>query len=123
VSPVRDTTTPTPTGPGSADGGLTPYAALVLAAVDRIPAGKVMSYGDVAEFVGSGSSRAVGAVLSRHGHEVPWQRVVLSSGAPAPSQPEEALRLLRAEGVPMRGDRVDMRKARWDGVEPDPAGR
>ena len=93
----------------------TPYAALVLAAVDRIPPGKVMSYGDVAEFVGSGSGRAVGAVMSRHGHEVPWQRVVLSTGEPAPSAPVEALRLLRAEGVPMRGDRVDMRAARWDG--------
>jgi methylated-DNA-protein-cysteine methyltransferase-like protein len=93
----------------------TPYAARVLAAVDRIPPGKVMSYGDVAEFVGSGSGRAVGAVMSRHGHEVPWQRVVLSTGEPAPSAPAEALRLLRAEGVPMRGDRVDMRAARWDG--------
>ena len=87
----------------------------MLAAVDRIPPGKVLSYGDVAEFVGSGSGRAVGAVMSRHGHEVPWQRVVLSTGEPAPSAPAEALRLLRAEGVPMRGDRVDMRAARWDG--------
>ena len=93
----------------------TAYAARVLAVVDRIPPGKVMSYGDVAEFVGSGSGRTVGAVMSRHGHEVPWQRVVLSTGEPAPSAPAEALRLLRAEGVPMRGDRVDMRAARWDG--------
>ena len=42
----------------------TPYAAEVLAVVDRIPPGKVMSYGDVAEFVGRGSGRAVGAVMS-----------------------------------------------------------
>ncbi|HZB49776.1 MAG TPA: MGMT family protein [Mycobacteriales bacterium] len=104
------------TRPGTG-GRPTAYAALVLAAVDRIPPGRVMSYGDVAEFVGSGSGRAVGAVLSRHGHEVPWQRVVLSTGEPAPSAPAEALRLLRAEGVPMRGDRVDMRAARWDGHE------
>ena len=91
----------------------------VLAVVDRIPRGKVMSYGDIAEFVGAGSGRTVGAVLSRHGHEVPWQRVVLSTGDPAPSAPDEALRLLRAEGVPMRGDRVDMRAARWDGKDSD----
>ena len=94
----------------------TPYAAAVLAAVDLIPRGKVMSYGDVAEFVGAGSGRSVGAVMSRHGHEVPWHRVVQSTGAPAPSAPAEALRLLRAEQVPMRGDRVDMRLARWDGA-------
>jgi methylated-DNA-protein-cysteine methyltransferase related protein len=95
----------------------TPYAARVLAVVDRIPRGRVMSYGDVAEYVGSGSGRAVGAVMSRHGHEVAWQRVVLSTGEPAPSAPVEALRLLRAEGVPMRagGERVDMDRARWNG--------
>lgn len=98
-----------------AGGRPTPYAARVLAAVDHIPRGRVMSYSDVAEYVGGGSGRSVGAVMSRHGHEVPWQRVVLSTGAPAPSAPEEALRLLRAEGVPMRGDRVDMDRARWDG--------
>ncbi len=93
----------------------TPYAAEVLAVVERIPRGTVMSYGDVAEFVGRGSGRAVGAVMSRHGHEVPWHRVVQSTGAPAPSAPAEALRLLRAEKVPMRGDKVDMRLARWNG--------
>ena len=95
----------------------TPYAVAVLEVVDRIPRGKVMSYGDVAEYVGSGTGRTVGAVMSRHGHEVPWQRVVLSTGEPAPSAPAEALRLLRAEGVAMRGDRVDMRTARWHGKE------
>jgi alkylated DNA nucleotide flippase Atl1 len=97
------------------DGALTPYAAEVLAAVERIPPGQVMSYGDVAEYVGRGSARTVGMVMSRHGHEVPWQRVVLSTGEPTPSHPDEARRLLRAEGVPMRGDRVDMARARWDG--------
>jgi methylated-DNA-protein-cysteine methyltransferase-like protein len=93
----------------------TAYAAAVLAAVERIPRGRVMSYGDVAEYVGRGSARSVGMVMSRHGHEVPWQRVVLSTGEPTPSHPDEARRLLRAEGVPMRGDRVNMTAARWDG--------
>jgi alkylated DNA nucleotide flippase Atl1 len=93
----------------------TPYAARVLEIVDRIPRGMVMSYGDVAEFVGSGSGRSVGAVMSRHGHEVPWHRVVQSTGGPNPASPADALRLLRAENTPMRGDKVDMRRARWDG--------
>jgi uncharacterized protein (TIGR03086 family) len=117
----RDQTATVSAGLGTrlVTGGVpTPYAARVLAAVDRIPRGRVMSYADVAEYVGAGSGRSVGAVLSRHGHEVPWQRVVLSTGEPAPSSPEEALRLLRAEGVPMRGDRVDMARARWDGSDP-----
>jgi methylated-DNA-protein-cysteine methyltransferase related protein len=93
----------------------TPYAARVLDVVDRIPPGKVMSYKDVAEYVGAGSGRTVGAVMSRHGHEVPWHRVVQSTGAPNPASPVEALRRLRADKTPMRGDKVDMHRARWDG--------
>ena len=57
----------------------------------------------------------VGAVMSRHGHEVPWHRVVQSTGGPNPASPVEALRRLRRDRTPMRGDKVDMRLARWDG--------
>lgn len=89
----------------------------MLAVVALIPAGRVMSYGDVAEYVGSGTGRTVGAVMSRHGHEVPWHRVVRSTGEPNPASPEEALRRLRRDRTPMRGDRVDMRLARWNGSE------
>jgi alkylated DNA nucleotide flippase Atl1 len=94
-----------------------PFARLVLDAVDRIPRGKVMSYGDIAEYVGQGGPRQVGAVMSRYGHEVAWHRVVLADGRPAPGHEAEALRRLRRERVPMRGDRVDMNRARWDGHE------
>ncbi len=95
----------------------TPFAADVLDVVARIPVGKVMTYGDVAEYVGGGSGRAVGAVMSRHGHEVCWQRVVLSTGEPSPSNPQEALERLRADGTPLLpgGERVDLSTARWDG--------
>ena len=83
--------------------------------VDRIPPGKVMTYGDVAELMGRGSPRTVGTALSDHGREVPWQRVVQASGRPAEPHLQEALRLLAAEGCPLRGERVDLRAARWDG--------
>ena len=93
------------------------FAAQVLDVVARIPPGRVLTYGDVAEFVGTGSARSVGAVLRRHGHEVPWQRVVLATGAPAPAAPQRALLLLRCEGAPLvpAGDRVDLARGRWDG--------
>ena len=94
---------------------VTPFARRVLDAVDRIPAGKVMAYGDVADFVGAGSARAVGMVMSRHGSEVPWHRVLHADGTCATHKGDRQLDLLRAEGVPVNGDRVDMRKARWDG--------
>lgn len=95
--------------------GLTAYARRVLAVVDRIPAGKVLTYGDVAEFTGQGTPRTVGTVLAKHGHEVAWHRVVQASGQPAKPVWQRALVLLAAENCPLIGDRVDLVGARWDG--------
>lgn len=105
-------------GLGVRPGGGGPPSALaiqVLEVVERIPRGKVMSYGDIAEMIGSSAPRGVGAVMALHGHEVSWWRVVQASGQPTRSAPEEALAKLRAEKTPLRGDRVDMALARWDG--------
>jgi alkylated DNA nucleotide flippase Atl1 len=96
---------------------VTPYARAVLDAVDRIPAGAVMSYGDVAEMVGAGSARSVGTVMSRYGAEVPWHRVLHADGSCATHQAEHQLALLREEDVPVRRGRVDMSRARWLGSE------
>jgi alkylated DNA nucleotide flippase Atl1 len=95
---------------------LTPFAESVLGVVERIPRGRVMSYGDVAEYLGAGGPRAVGTVLSRYGGGVPWHRVVRADGTPNPAHPAEAAALLRRERVAFRGERVDMRAARWDGT-------
>jgi methylated-DNA-protein-cysteine methyltransferase related protein len=103
----------------SVGGRPSPYAIEVLEAVSRIPPGKVMTYGDLAEYVGGGTGRTTGAVLSRHGHDddLPWHRVIRANGEPNPTSPAEALRRLVADGTPMRagGQRVDLRAARWDG--------
>ncbi|WP_307873909.1 MULTISPECIES: MGMT family protein [unclassified Frankia] len=96
------------------------YAVAVLDTVARIPPGKVMTYGDVAEYVGGGTGRHVGAVLARFGYQedVPWHRVIRSTGEPNPTSPAEALALLAADGTPLRpgGERVDLQAARWDGM-------
>lgn len=76
-----------------------------------------MSYGDVAEYVGRGSARAVGTVMSRWGSQVPWHRVLRADGSCATHKADRQLELLRRERVPIRGDRVDMARARWDGRE------
>lgn len=94
---------------------LTPFAADVLDVVETIPPARVLSYGDVAELLGAGGPRAVGAVLSRYGGGVPWWRVLRADGTPPPQHAAEALARYRAEGTPLRGDRVDMARARWDG--------
>ena len=93
------------------------FEAAVHDVVRSIPPGRVMSYGDVAEFLGAGGPRQVGAVMARSDGELPWWRVLRADGSPAPHLATEALAALRAEGTPLRpdGTRVDMRRARWDG--------
>lgn len=93
------------------------YDEQVLDVVRLIPAGTVMSYGDVAEYLGSGGPRRVGAAMSRSHGDVPWWRVVHADGSPPPGKERECLTRWREEGTPLLpgGDRVDMRRARWDG--------
>jgi alkylated DNA nucleotide flippase Atl1 len=96
-------------------GDLPRYAELVLDTVDSIPPGRVLAYGDIAELVGEGGPRQVGAVMSRYGSLVPWWRVVHADGSPPVCHDGRALAAYRAEGTPLRagGTRVDMRLARW----------
>ena len=99
------------------DGGLPEFAVDVLSVVEEIPAGRVLSYGDVAELVGRGGPRAVGRVMSLYGSGVPWWRVLRADGSFVPEVFARAVRHHRDEGTPMRADgaRVDMRQARWNG--------
>lgn len=82
----------------------------VLDLAAEIPAGRVSTYGRVAVEArvrcGRGSARQVGRIMATRGGEVPWWRVVTASGAPADAVSGRALTLLRAEGTPLRGDRV-----------------
>ncbi len=73
-----------------------------------------MSYGDIAEYLGEGGPRQVGRVMSTWGGGAPWHRVVRADGQPALGHEAEALRRLRLDRTPIRADRVDMRRARWD---------
>jgi alkylated DNA nucleotide flippase Atl1 len=102
-----------------AAGAIGEYADRVLDVVEQIPAGRVMSYGDIAEYLGSGGPRQVGRVMATYGGSVAWWRVIHSDGTPAPGHDLSALQHYREEGTPLRSARppvrVDMRKARWQG--------
>jgi alkylated DNA nucleotide flippase Atl1 len=88
----------------------------ILDCVAAIPPGWVMTYGDVAEFVGTRAERMVGRVLAEDGDLVPWHRVLRADGTCADHlYPEQRQRLL-AEGVLFDGDRVRLTRFRWDGV-------
>lgn len=96
------------------------YAEAVLDVVVAVPEGRVLAYGDVAELLGHGGPRNVGAVMSRYGSDVPWWRVVRADGRAPQGLEDEALAHWRAEDTPLVGGgvdgrRVDMRLARWDG--------
>jgi methylated-DNA-protein-cysteine methyltransferase related protein len=85
----------------------TPRAAAVLERVRAIPRGFVRTYGDVSP----GAPRFAGTVLSATcGDAAPWHRVVRADGSLAKG--ERQRKLLAAEGIPFRGERVDMRAAR-----------
>jgi alkylated DNA nucleotide flippase Atl1 len=100
-----------------AGSSLPDYAGAVLDVVDLVPAGKVLTYGDIAEYLGRAGPRQVGAAMATWGGAVAWWRVIKADGSPPPGQESEALRRYRAEGTPLRagGTRVDLRLARWDG--------
>jgi alkylated DNA nucleotide flippase Atl1 len=88
------------------------FASLVIEVVSSIPAGRVMTYGDVAAAFGSRAPRAVGQVMAYSGGGLPWWRVVRAGGHPPAGHAEAALEHYRAEGTPLRwsGDayRVDL---------------
>ncbi len=93
------------------------HTSAVLDAVDTIPPGWVLSYGDVAELAGHGAARSVGMVMARWGVEVSWWRVVRRDGTLPAMLLAAALPRWREEGTPVRGDQagVDMALARWSG--------
>lgn len=102
------------------------YAERVLDVAERIPPGRVMTYGDVAEWLEEGGPRQVGRVMALYGGAVPWWRVIRADGVLLPGHELEALGRYRAEGTPLKEasrateghlPRVDMRRARWDGGE------
>jgi len=89
--------------------------ARIWAAVAAIPRGRVASYGAIAARAGlPGRARLVGRALGEvpDGMELPWHRVLRSSGQiafPAGSRSfREQSKRLKAEGVEVRNGRVTL---------------
>lgn len=74
----------------------------VLGVVHRIPAGRVMTYGDVGLAINSPAPRAVGRTMALYGHAAPWWRVVPASGMPPQGHDRLALPHYLEEGTPLR---------------------
>lgn len=106
------------------------YHERVYEIVRRIPTGRVMTYGQIAEILGEGyTPRTVGFVMHAADEETtPWQRVINSQGACSTGRvilpPDKQQRMLEAEGVEFdaRG-RCDLGRYRWTPEEVEQATR
>ena len=104
------------------------YAAKVYALVRAIPAGRVMTYGQIAALIFPPgqmdadqyrrlSPRWVGSAMADCPDDVPWQRVINSQGKVSPRPgygPLVQRSLLEQEGVPFdERERVDLSQYGW----------
>jgi methylated-DNA-protein-cysteine methyltransferase related protein len=83
-----------------------PRVERIVARVRDIPEGFVRTYGDI----DPAAPRLVGRVLASTDEDLPWHRVVRADGSLAKGRVQREL--LDREGVPLRGNRVDLRQAR-----------
>src|SRR5918912_4560427 len=96
------------------------YQERVFQIVRRIPKGRVMTYGQLAEILGEGyTPRTVGFVMHAADEETtPWHRVINSQGGCSTGRvilpPDKQQRMLEAEGIEFdaRG-RCDLGRYRW----------
>lgn len=96
------------------------FAARVLAAVRRVPPGRVATYGDIARLAGRPRAwRAVGTLMRTCADpRVPCHRIVASGGRLGGYGGNESLKraLLRAEGIIVAGSRIRrFHEIRWQG--------
>ena len=88
------------------EGRTTARMAEIVRRIKRIPPGSVRAYGDI----DPEAPRLVGRVLATTHESLPWFLVIRADGSIPKG--ERQRKLLLSEGVPMRGDRVDIKLAR-----------
>lgn len=94
------------------------FATAIQVIVASIPAGHVLSYGDIARMAGHPRhARFVGRMMGQlpERSRLPWWRVIRSDGRSGLPGDGATIQLdrLRAEGVAVIGGRVDLRRHRW----------
>jgi len=95
---------------------MNPFFEQVYAIVERIPYGRVVSYGQIARMLGRPrAAREVGWAMRHCPEHLPWQRVVMADGSiTGGSYAYLRRKLLEDEGVLFLTDgRINMESSRW----------
>ena len=96
-----------------------PFRARVLALVQRIPVGRVMTYGQLATLAGApGAARQVGYIMNGVAESaLPWQRVINAQGMVSTDKlgfGDIQRNLLLAEGIAFDASlRCDLKRLQW----------
>ncbi len=92
--------------------------------IARVPYGKVATYGQIATLAGyPGRARQVGFALAGMPEEwdLPWHRIINAQGKISPRISSKfhllQYELLAGEGVAFAGQRIDLRRFRWQPEE------
>jgi methylated-DNA-protein-cysteine methyltransferase related protein len=96
----------------------------IIRVIRSLREGEVVTYGEIAADAGFAKmSRLVGRILATVDDDLPWWRVVNSTGRLVPGHEGEQIRLLKREGVTCAAGRV--RAAQYGRFSrlPDPARR
>lgn len=87
--------------------------------VKQIPEGKVTTYKDIADKLGTKAYRAIGQILKNNpcAPIVPCHRVIKSDGSLGGyfgSKIEEKIKILKAEGIEVKNNKIiDFEKVEW----------
>lgn len=115
------------TAAGSEAGKGSPRYQKIWAAAERIPFGRVATYGQIAALAGMPrQARHVGFALHAlpRGSAVPWHRIINAQGKlslpPNSASWREQRKRLKAEGVLLRRGVIDLGRFGWRGSNPSP---
>jgi methylated-DNA-protein-cysteine methyltransferase-like protein len=107
LAPVMTATRPATSGAAPTLRSMTRFEQAVVRVLQSLGPGEVVTYGEVAAEAGfPGRARAVGNILATSDGDLPWWRVVTSTGRLVPGHEAEHARRLRAEGVAVVDGRV-----------------
>ena len=94
------------------------YAHAVHALANLVPEGSVLSYGDIAELLGSGGARQVGKAMQTSPPGTPWWRIVRADGSMTSALEPIAVGHWVEEQLTYVGQKIPMKTKRW---QPDEA--